>query len=212
MSAPRFNTFLAAAGGDRDKALKLYEWNAAMSAAVLHDLAHLEVGIRNAYDSALVARQPSAAHWTQDAVRYFPVRINVARDGTSVDSNEAPRKQLLTAINQAGGAGAPTGKVVAELMFGFWRYLTISARETDLWLPYLRFGFVRGTTRRHIDSPMKRLHTLRNRVAHHEPLLIIDLNGRRNDLLGVLSRISPDLRTHVEAQSTWSSVQAQRPK
>ena len=47
---------MTAAAGDRTAALELYEWNASMSAAVLHDLAHLEVAIRNAYDAALVAK------------------------------------------------------------------------------------------------------------------------------------------------------------
>jgi hypothetical protein len=53
LSAPRFEVYLAAASGDRARALALYEWNAQLSAALLHDLAHLEVGLRNAYDVAL---------------------------------------------------------------------------------------------------------------------------------------------------------------
>jgi hypothetical protein len=64
LSSPRFARYLAAAGGDRQLALDLYEWNAAVSAAVLHDLAHLEVGLRNAYDRALTAADP-AGDWTR---------------------------------------------------------------------------------------------------------------------------------------------------
>lgn len=54
LSAPRFVVYVAAADGDSERALALYEWNAQISAALLRDLAHLEVGLRNAYDRALV--------------------------------------------------------------------------------------------------------------------------------------------------------------
>jgi len=70
LSAPRFQTYLTEVGGDRRRALDLYEWNTAMSAAVLHDLAQVEVAVRNAYNDALVARQPGPVHWTSDELRY----------------------------------------------------------------------------------------------------------------------------------------------
>jgi hypothetical protein len=75
------------------------------------------------------------------------------------------------------------GKVVAELMFGFWRYLSVSGREITLWRPYLHQGFVTGTSRSAVDDPMNRLHRLRNRVAQHELLLTQNLPARRGDVL-----------------------------
>ena len=60
-------------------------------------------------------------------MRYFPVRLATANDGTTVDRNEQPRKHLGRAVNSAGGRGTPRGKVIAELTFGFWRYLTVKA-------------------------------------------------------------------------------------
>ena len=43
----------------------LYEWNAKLSAALLHDLSHLEVGLRNACDRQLAAAAlPGDSHWT----------------------------------------------------------------------------------------------------------------------------------------------------
>lgn len=55
LSPPRFGVYLAAVGGNRRRALDLYEWNAALSAAFHRDLAHLEVALRNAYDAAICA-------------------------------------------------------------------------------------------------------------------------------------------------------------
>lgn len=140
LSAGRYQTFLDAAAADRARALELYEWSALMSAAVMHDLAHLEVAVRNAYNGALEARQPGQLHWTDDLGNYFPYRRGRAADGTIIDRNATPRRQVQRAISGAGGPAAPKGKIIAELSFGFWRYLTTRAHDATLWIPYLRWG------------------------------------------------------------------------
>jgi len=64
------------------------------------------------------------------------------------------------------------GKVVAELSFGFWRFLLARRYTASLW-PALRPGFpyLPSADRRELEAPVTRLHQLRNRVAHHEPLI-----------------------------------------
>jgi hypothetical protein len=100
---------VAAAIGDRCLALDLYEWNALASAAFQHDLAHLEVALRNAYDAAIVANTPaSLSHWTTDPYRLFPVRWHSARDGTRIDANRSPREQIERAVRTAGPGAPPT--------------------------------------------------------------------------------------------------------
>lgn len=211
LSAERLGTYLAAAGGDRALALALYEWNTTACAAVLHDLAHLEVAVRNAYDRAWNAHTPTGTvHWTRDPDRYFPPAARRARDGTFIDANRTPRNQIAAATRTAG-RGAQAGKVIAELSFGFWRYLSISARETDLWLPYLRHGFIAGTSRKAIDTPMARLHMLRNRVAHHEPLLRADLDACYQDLTAITQRINPRITEHIATHTSWPPLAVQRP-
>lgn len=58
LSVPRYRVYLAAADGDAGQALALYEWNSQLSAAFHRDLAHLEIALRNAYDTALAAYSP----------------------------------------------------------------------------------------------------------------------------------------------------------
>ena len=210
LSAPRFQTYLVEAGGDRRRGLDLYEWNTAMAASILHDLAHVEVAVRNAYNAALQTDPSGLPHWTEDSLRYFPVMWRTANNGRRYDENETPRDQLAAARRKVG-AGAPSGKVVAELTFGFWRYLSVSAREVTLWRPYLHHGFVAGTSRPAVDDAMNRLHRLRNRVAHHEPLLTQNLAARRQDVLVLLGFISSDLQAYVSKESTWVDVEAHRP-
>jgi len=214
LSAPRFGVYLAAAGGDRQYALVLYEWNAVVSAAFQRDLAHLEVALRNAYDAAIVANTPPGVpHWTADPYRLFPVRWRAARDGTRIDANRSPREQIERAVREAGPA-APTGKVIAELMFGFWRYLSTAAHHHPLWIPYLHTAFAPGASRPAVDRPVGRLHQMRNRIAHHEPLLrrntatdVLSLTtqhlvDRYSDLLTVAELISPELRDYIASTST----------
>ncbi|GAA4756536.1 hypothetical protein GCM10023328_45370 [Modestobacter marinus] len=211
LSAPRFAVYLAAAESDRSRALALYEWNAQISAALLHDLAHVEVGLRNAYDRALSARWPGPPHWTLAGERVF-APVYRTRGRRRVDVNEKPRDNLRHAVINAGGPAARPGKVVAELMFGFWRYLSSAAHEKALWVPALHRAFPRGTDRAiHVDGPVGRLHTLRNRVAHHEPLLTTDIVGRFADLVGLADRLEPQLGQHLRVASNVPGLLAIRP-
>ncbi len=56
LSPERFATYLAAAGGNRPEALRLYTWNTALSAAFYGPLQGLEVAVRNAMHRELSAR------------------------------------------------------------------------------------------------------------------------------------------------------------
>jgi hypothetical protein len=53
LSAARLAKYSTAAGGDIGRALALYEWNSRISAALMRDLGHIEVGLRNAYAAVI---------------------------------------------------------------------------------------------------------------------------------------------------------------
>lgn len=92
LSAPRLERYLRAGGGDRASALRLYDWNARISSALLRDLAHFEVALRNAYDGALTATTPSGQrHWTFASVAVFPplYRTKRTRGGSARRSASA---------------------------------------------------------------------------------------------------------------------------
>ena len=147
----------------------------------------------------------------------------MARDGTRIDANRTPREQIERAVREAG-PGAPPGKVIAELMFGFWRYLSTAAHHDALWIPYLHAAFAPGTSRRAVDRPVGQLHQLRNRIAHHEPLLrrnsatdVLSLTtqyllDRHADLLAVAELIAPELRDYIAATSTVRDRMDQYPR
>lgn len=218
LSAARLTTYLTAAAGSRRNALALYEWNIAAACAIQQDLCHLEVGLRNAYDAAIRAHWTGPADWTSQPLAMFPPTPSTRGRGGSinpkevVDVNTRPRTLLLKARQDAGGVAARPGKVIAELSLGFWRYLSVKRHDQTLWVPYLHHAFPPGTDRaRDVDARIHRLHTLRNRVAHHEPLLRVNLPGRLADITDLAALISPDLGAYITATTRIPQAIAERP-
>lgn len=210
LGQPRFARYLAAAGSDRALALALYEWNAQISAAFQRDLAHLEIALRNAYDAAATS-WGGTGHWLRDGYTTVFAPLYRTYGGHPVDVNQKNREQVAQAIRDAGGPAAPPGKVVPQLSFGFWRYLSDRAHERTLWIPFLHRAYVHGTSRAVIDDEIARLHALRNRIAHHEPLLRTDLAGRWGDILAVAAAISPDLAKYLGSSTATTLLLADRP-
>lgn len=218
LSAARLSTYLAAASGSRQSALALYEWNLQAACAIQQDLCHLEIGLRNAYDGAIRAHWTAASDWTkQPAVLFPPAPRRRGGKGAGnpraiVDVNAKARELLIKARLDAGGATAQPGKVIAELSFGFWRYLSAKNHEKTLWVPYLHHAFPAGTHRAHdVDARIGSLHTLRNRVAHHEPLLGVNLCKHLADVTVLAALISPDLGAYITATTRIPQAIAERP-
>lgn len=215
LSAPRFSRYLTEATGDRTAALALYEWNGHVCSALHRDLAHLEIGLRNAYDVALSANWNGTGHWLADgySVVFAPLfrTRRTASGSRRVDVNRRSRELVEAAIANAGGKGAAPGKVVAELSFGFWRYLSSSAHEKTLWVTALYQAFPPKTDRSTVDGAIGRLHELRNRIAHHEHLLSENISDRWQDLRDVAGALSTDLDAHIAAGSQVPALVAARP-
>lgn len=217
LSAGRFRTYLDAAGGSRFRALRLYEWNAQLSAAFLHDLAHLEIGFRNACDRQLdAARHHGEFHWTEpkSILTLFPPTARRVRDQPRLrDRNHLPRLTVERARVRAAEAaprGLLPGKVVAELTFGFWTYLVSDLHEKTIWVPWLHAVFPEGTDRKKLNATLTSLRDFRNRVAHHESILA-NPEAKRRQLVSVVKLISPELNAHMQEHSQVLAIQSTRP-
>lgn len=212
LSAPRFAVYLADADGDRALALARYDWNARAGAVFLHDIGHLEVALRNAYDRALRSRdRPGDPHWVYAPRRHFPERIRGGKD-----ANWWPLNEIKVAIGKAqatsGSAEHPApGKVIAELNFGFWTSLTTGVHDQPIWRPRLHRAFPRGTRRHNVHAQIDRLRRLRNRAAHNESLLDVPLRARHDDLLAVARLLSTRLHDHIADRSPVPTVLTDRP-
>lgn len=159
--------------------MRLYQWNVELSSAVYKMLHLLEVIVRHAMDSELRTwnatqidpgtGQPHAADWLLD-----PSRL-VERVVRREEIAKATRRARLAAKDSSTGSRMLThDDVVAQMMFGTWRFLLPSKdpgrqllwREAiSLALPYLDRPVPELV--RDVDG----LYRLRNRIAHLEPLL-----------------------------------------
>ena len=107
------------------------------------------------------------------------------------------------------------GKVIAELSFGFWRYLVAKRYQATAW-PALQQAFPlhpagSSAPRVDVDDRMQRIHVLRNRIAHHEPIFRRDLAHDHADMLTLVRWISEEARGWIEDLSRVPDLLAQRP-
>ncbi len=191
LSPERLQPYLDAAGGDRERALRLYLWNTAVSAAFYGPLQGLEVVLRNAIHRQLSERYGSAWYGNLDA-------------GLDRGAQGRIRQALLELDREGSTNDIP--RLIATLSFGFWVSLLGSGGrlesgrkanyEMTLWRAALRQGFAHRTTltRRQAHSPLNELRLLRNRIAHHEPIFARNLTADHARILEVMGWLSPEMR------------------
>jgi hypothetical protein len=197
LSPERFAPYRAAAAGDLGRAVRSYERNTELSAAFWAVLSDLEIVVRNAMHESL-------SSWSVTAYGrpdWYADRDGIFSDQTARDIRAARRRARSSA--SSGRAESP-GRVVAELPFGFWRYLLSARYERTLWLPCLRDAFpgIRGQgMRRDVHDSMRDLHLLRNRIAHHEPIHNRPLAELHAVALTTAGWICPTTRGWIAARS-----------
>lgn len=211
LTADRLRSYLAATDGELDRAVGLYDWNAAVASALHEDIGRLEVVFRNTLDAALVAhgaRNGWSTAWYR-RTQLFPGRHGArALDDIRTARARASRQ----------GASETHGKVIAELSFGFWRYLCTKAYLTSLWIPTLADAFPHHprhgdprVVREDVDDRIQRIHFLRNRIAHHEPIHSRNLRRDVDSVVEVMGWICADSRDWVVEASRVASVLERRP-
>lgn len=204
LSTERLRRYVIAAGHDDERALRLYEWNANVNAALLHDFAHFEVGVRNLYDRGLMlSLQPGENHWLDDIPlrRLFPHPHG---------GDKRSRNDVDNAKQRAGGSSAPPGAIMAEMMFGFWANLTAHRLHSTVW-PYLAQVLPNQTDRTQLHDSMTQLNRARNRVAHHEPVDPANTQVTLRRMKRIAGYVSPEFATHLETMSTVRALLARRP-
>lgn len=195
LTVERLGSYLQASGKNLAGALRLYEWNMTASAVVLSTTGMVEIVVRNALDRQLI-------DWA--VARGHPSWLDAARlDKRGLDDIAKARAR---ATNH-GRIPERHGKVVAELSFGFWRYLASQRYHASLWVPALNRAFPHGPAdlrerRRNVEGHLQRLMLVRNRAAHHEPIHRRDLLADLRSAVQLTAWVHPQAGAWVSAQST----------
>ncbi|MFF3932890.1 Abi family protein [Streptomyces hirsutus] len=207
ISRPRLAPFLAATATPA-AAMELYLWNVRLSAAFGEVIALAEVILRNAMAEQLAAAY--GATWYARAELF---------DDRTMSGFKTTWRNITMPADPATGKPAqktlqavPAGKIVAESTFGCWVNLLDKGGtrgdgpyrknvdyDSTLWRKALHKAFPNsGGKRTTVFTTASHVRSLRNRAAHHEPLIDgVPLPGQ-TDRRGRTRRLTlPDAHTEV---------------
>lgn len=211
LTSDRLSSYLSAVHGDLRGAMALYDWNTAVGGALHEDIGRFEVVFRNTIDQALVT-YGRTHDW--EAAWYSRTSLFSGKRGRrAVDDIRTARLRIARR-----DATETHGRMIAELSFGFWRYLCSASYLTSLWVPVLTASFpshpkagdpraVRGD----VEDRVQRIHFLRNRIAHHEPIHHRDLASDHRAIVEVTGWICTDTQRWLATASRTHTVLRQRP-
>lgn len=187
------------ATGDLAQALRMYMWNTALSEALYGPLQGLEITLRNKIHERLTGAY--GTHWYDDP----RLQLRYAQ------------QQQITGAKQILGfqrKPAEPSRVIAELNFGFWVGLFGPKYETHLWRPHLRPLFINASApflRKEAHNALDEIRLLRNRIAHHEPILQRRLTEEHGLILTVIQWFCSETAAWVRHHSRFAAVYADRP-
>ena len=193
----RLATYVRACHGDNSQALRLYSWNVEIASAFWGSFNVLEVTLRNAIHAEL-SNLAGRDDWWNTPIGLHQFEQRRIHDATS-------------AAHRARGTAILPGHVVAELSLGFWIGLLANKYHQRLWAPTLHTAFPHlAGPRRELHRKQESLRKLRNRIAHHEPIVSRDLAADHDRLLDVLGAISPIAVDWVKQNSRVPQAIARR--
>lgn len=204
LSTPRMSTYIAATGGDTDRAVALYGWNARISAALMLPAHFAEVTTRNAVSDALTALYGARWPWNPTFQASLPTTGGQAFN---------PRRNLL----ETSSRQPSTGKVIAELKFVFWQSMFTSRHDVRVWTPQILALFPNSSgqtpreLRGRINKDLETIRQLRNRIAHHEPIITRQLTSDLSRMLDLIELRSSATASWVRAMEEATSILAARP-
>ena len=168
LSPQRMRRYVQACGGDTRKAMTLYRYNLQVSQEMFTLVSCFEVALRNAIDRQLTANLGN--DWLRNSVSHGGIFDDPILIKTRDIIHHAYRK-----LSQAHTYSHD--KLLAEMEFGIWKYMysPIQYRVTGRNLLNIFPNKPRSSAQvqynqRYIFNEIDRVNSLRNRIAHHEPI------------------------------------------
>ena len=200
LSSERLAPYVSSAKGDKKFAICLYLWNAQLSESLQIAVHIFEVTLRNAIHQELSSVYGDC--WYDNP--RLPIR------SVQQDMIQQVKYNLL-----AQSKSITPSRMVSGLTMGFWISLLAKRYETLLWRNYLHKAFSAAPNpleRAKLHLALNQIKTLRNRIAHHEPILFLQPDRIYNLILEIISWVSPDTANWVGHHCRFNTVWADRPR
>jgi len=179
LSPERFARYHQWAAGDAQRALELYALNTQISEALYTPMQMLEVALRNRIHA--VMEEVRHDRWFEDE---------------KLLALERQRGQVAKAVADVRGDSkeATPGRVVAALTFSFWTSM-LSPDYENFWQTTLHRIAHRedgkGLRRKDFSGPLTPIRVIRNRIAHHEPIIHWNLSKHYEAMQRLIGWLSP---------------------
>lgn len=200
ISQERLTNYRIAAGGDEEFALALYGWNIQISEAFFPVLSAAEVCLRNTVSSRLI--QAYNHQWWNN--EQFHLQIGNAGKGI-----------VLRARRKLTRSGPVTsGRMIAELTFGFWVTMLKELHRPVLW-ENLHISFAdlpESVTYDQFYYRCNEVREFRNRVFHHEPIINCDILLEYSKTLELIAWISSEKGDWIKNYSRVPVVARTKPR
>jgi hypothetical protein len=174
--------YLAAAKGDKNRAIRLYIWNADLSREFYFPIQLTEVALRNSIHNQLTALYGNPWFEARALLSAIPERTQV----------EVTKVAALERFQR--GPAFTVDHVVAGLSFGFWLSLLNSSMTERLWSGNIRPIFPHLPPTLHQPDVHKRLEKLRqfrNAVMHHYAIFDKGITAEWENIKLILGWICP---------------------
>jgi hypothetical protein len=158
ISEQRVGRYLREAKGDKNRALRLYVWNARICEAFYLPGQLVEVAIRNRLHETLTQKYGNNWNANQSFFSPLPDRLKTQLQNSR---HEAARDH---------GVAHTINHVISGLSLGFWCHLLTARFEPILWSAGMQSAFPNipaQVTRQEVYNKIDQFRTWRNRIAHH---------------------------------------------
>jgi hypothetical protein len=166
MSSARMSRYSIACGGNSKKAMTLYRFNLRLSQELFTVISCFEIALRNAVNNHVTIRLGN--DWLRDGTLQNGTFDNYQCRFTKNTIQEAIMK-LRNSYSHS--------KLVAELGFGFWRYMFAQHQYMATGRALLRIFPLKPIStptaqynQTFVFNQLAQINELRNRIAHHEPI------------------------------------------
>lgn len=168
MTTARMNRYLVACGGNTRKAMTLYRKNLQLTQELFTVISCFEVALRNAID--ITIRPTLGNDWLRDAASTAGI--------FDTPKCRLTRDNIIDAIGKLHTYSH--FKLVAELGFGFWRFMFAQNQFNATGRILLKVFPSKPTStpaiqynNTYVFNQLAQLNNIRNRMAHHEPICFL---------------------------------------